>query len=318
MHDNVQTKRSDPHVAILLATYNGSRNLSEQLASIAEQSYDNWSLIVSDDGSTDDTLEIVQSFAQQGHTVTILDGPKSGAAANFMSLVRRSADFAPADSWLSFCDQDDVWLPDKLARSVQALRTQDDDTPALYCSRTWITDETLTERRLSLPRPRPLGFRNALVQNVASGNTIVLNAAGTRLVQSAAVDTHDVVVHDWWTYQVIAGVGGKLVHDDQPTLLYRQHAYNEIGANDNAKAKLARISMLLSGHFAEWNRMNAKALAASAHMFEPENQALLNDFTRILNMRRRHSWRVLRRMKLYRQTWASTAALWFALVMRRL
>lgn len=309
---------SGPHVAILLATYNGGENLHEQLASIAEQQYQNWSLIVSDDGSSDATRSILDSFASEGHDVIVLDGPQNGAAANFMSLLKRFAAYAPAGAWVSFCDQDDVWLPDKLARSVAALTNLDAAVPALYCSRTWITNEQLQGRRLSVPRPRPLSFRNALVQNVASGNTILLNAEGTRLVNEAATQTSDVVIHDWWTYQIIAGVGGALVHDDQPTLLYRQHEGNEIGANDNAKAKLARIAMLLGGRFAEWNRLNAHALSASAHRFSPENQLLLQDFTRILNMRRRRSWRVLMKMKLYRQTRASTAALWLALLLRRL
>ncbi|WP_289043983.1 glycosyltransferase family 2 protein [uncultured Aliiroseovarius sp.] len=309
---------SGPHVAILLATYNGGQLLKEQLASIASQHHDNWSLIVSDDCSLDDTRTVLKEFATEGHPVTILDGPQKGAAANFMSLLRRFSDHAPDDAWVAFCDQDDVWLPEKLARSVRALEELDNARPALYCSRTWITDHALGDRRLSVPRPRPLSFRNALVQNVASGNTILLNAAATKLVGDVSASTPEVVVHDWWTYQILAGVGGNLVHDDEPTLLYRQHHGNEIGANDNAQAKWARMRMLLSGHFAEWNRVNAKALAASAHLFLPENRALLEDFDRILNMRRRHSWRILRKMKLYRQTKASTAALWFALIMRRM
>lgn len=309
---------SAPHVAILLATYNGGSNLKEQLNSFAAQDHTNWSLIVSDDCSTDDTRKTLQDFAAEGHPVTILDGPKEGAAANFMSLLRRFSDHVPNGAWVAFSDQDDVWLADKLSRSVRALTDLEDATPALYCSRTWITNDDLQGRRLSVPRPRPLGFRNALVQNVASGNTILLNAAGAELVEAAAQQTGKVVVHDWWTYQILAGVGGNLVHDDEPTLLYRQHDGNEIGANDNAKARLARIRMLLSGHFAEWNRMNANALSHSAHLFTSENQLLLADFKKILNMRRRYSWRVLKRMKLYRQTSASSFALWVALMLRRL
>lgn len=310
--------KSAPHVAILLATYNGGANLKEQLASIADQDHDNWSLIVSDDCSQDDTRQVLQDFETEGHPITILDGPQQGAAANFMSLLRRFFKHAPDGAWVSFCDQDDVWLPDKLTRSIKALTDLDETVPALYCSRTWITDEALVGRRLSVPRPRPLGFRNALVQNVASGNTILLNAAGARLVSEAAALTDEVVVHDWWTYQILSGVDGNLVHDDEPTLLYRQHEGNEIGANDNTKARLARIAMLLGGHFAEWNRKNAKALSSSAHLFTSENRALLEEFTGILDMRRRYGWRVLKRMRLYRQTNVSTFALWVALMLRRL
>lgn len=307
-----------PHIAILLATFKGAENLQAQLDSIAGQDYANWSLIVSDDGSTDRTRNIVLEFARAGHDVTLLDGPRRGAAANFMSLVRRFGDIAPKDAWLAFCDQDDVWLPDKISRSVAALTALDPQRPGLYCSRTWITDHKLGARRLSLPRPRPLGFRNALVQNVASGNTIVLNGPATDLICSSARKTDRVFVHDWWTYLLIAGVGGQLVHDDEPGLLYRQHPENEIGANDNTRAKLARINMLLSGHFARWNQINIDALRPMAHLLTPENQELLEQFDQLRRASRFGGLRLMRQMKLYRQTSISTVALWFAVALRRL
>ena len=103
-----------------------------------------------------------------------------------MSLIDTMEELTPRGTWMAFSDQDDVWLPDRLARGVAALGGH--SGPALYCSRTWITDERLESRRLSAPRPRSLGFRNALVQNVASGNTILLNAAAADLVRDAAAE----------------------------------------------------------------------------------------------------------------------------------
>lgn len=309
---------AQPHIAILLATYKGAENLQEQLDSIAGQDYPNWSLFVSDDGSVDRTRDIVLDFARAGHDVTLLDGPRQGAAANFMSLVRRFPQIAPSDAWLAFCDQDDVWLPDKLSRAAQALLDQDPTRPALYCSRTLITDHELNGRRLSVPRPRPLGFRNALVQNVASGNTILLNRPATALVCASAQKTYEVVVHDWWVYLLISGVDGQFVHDDVPSLLYRQHHENEIGANDNFRAKLVRASMLLNGRFARWNKINIEALRPVANFLTPENRQLLEDFDRMRRVSRYEGLGLLRQMKLYRQTRISTAALWFAVALRRL
>ncbi|WP_371170998.1 glycosyltransferase [Aliiroseovarius sp. 2305UL8-7] len=309
---------SSPHVTILLATYNGALNLAEQLNSIENQTYRNWSILISDDGSTDDTRAIANQFADKGHKVTVLDGPQNGAAANFMSLIERLPNHAVANSWAAFCDQDDVWLPKKLERAVTMLKAADPGRPALFCSRTLITDEALEGRRLSAPRPRPLGFRNALVQNVAAGNTIVLNQPGAHLLAGAAHEANEVVIHDWWAYQIMSGAGGQLIHDDEPALLYRQHQVNQIGANDSKRAKAKRIAMLLSGTYTKWNKINVAAMRCSAHRFSDENRGVLEDFASLHDLPLLQRLRCLSRLGLYRQTNASTAALWFATFTRRI
>ncbi len=307
-----------PHVMILMAVYNGARFLEAQLSSIAAQSHSDWNLLISDDGSTDASRDILTQAAKDMPNITCLNGPGQGGTANFMSLICAAADHAPADSWIAFSDQDDVWLPTRLERGIAALQIQDPDQPALYCSRTWITDETLSTRSLSAARPRPLGFRNALVQNVASGNTILLNAAAARLVMQAAQETTRPVVHDWWIYQLISGAGGALVHDDTPSLLYRQHGVNQIGANMGHRARLRRIGMLLSGHFRDWNDTNLAALRCSAHRLTVENRALLEQFAAIRMRAIPARVNGIRRLGLYRQSPLSTLALWLAAAAGRL
>ena len=108
-----------PQIAILLASYQGARHIAAQLDSLAAQDYRHWRLVVSDDGSTDDTIGIVRGFAaaHPGHEVTIVDGPGEGATRNFLSLI---AAVRPGEA-LAYCDQDDVWLPDRLSRGVRAI-----------------------------------------------------------------------------------------------------------------------------------------------------------------------------------------------------
>ncbi len=307
-----------PHVVILMAVWNGADNLPEQLESLSTQSHQNWQLLVSDDGSTDASCQKISEFAAQGHRITCLTGPELGAGENFMSLIRAMPDHAAENSWLAFCDQDDVWHPDRLARGIAALEVRDKACPALYCSRSWITRADLSGRRISALRSRPPGFHNALVQNIVSGNTILLNPAATRLVQAAARESGPVVVHDWWVYLIITGAGGRVVHDDQPTLLYRQHTANQVGANDSGMAKMKRLVMLLRGDFRDWNTRNIAALRRSSARLTPENRALLEEFSQ---MRESHFhlrlWR-LYRMGLYRQSYSSTLALWLAALLRRL
>lgn len=306
-----------PQVVILMAVYNGGAFLSEQLQSIAGQDHPNWHLITSDDGSVDDSPAVLSAFAA-AHPATCLAGPKRGAASNFMSLLRRTQDCVATDHWLAFCDQDDVWLPDKLSRGIARLQEGDDARPALYCSRTWITDTALGNRRLSAARPRPPSFRNALVQNIASGNTILLNPAAARLVQEAARRVERVVVHDWWVYQLISGAGGRVVHDDEPTLFYRQHDVNQIGSNDTRLARLKRIQQLLQGHFRDWNAINIAALSQTETYLTPQNRHILAEF--VAMRRGLLAGRLLRlwRLGLYRQSRISTWALWLSLILNRI
>jgi len=315
-----RTGAAPAHVAILMAVYDGAPTLPEQLASLAAQDHTDWQLIASDDGSSDDSRAVLARFAKgrDTHKVHSLDGPGRGAAQNFLFLIRQAAALCPPDSWLAFSDQDDVWLPDRLSRGLAALSAGAAEQPALYCSRTWITDDRLGGRRLSPPRPQPPGLRNALVQNIAAGNTILLNPAGARLVMAAAAEVTDVVVHDWWVYLLITAAGGRVVHDDEPTLLYRQHAENQIGANDHLRARLKRIAMILTGTWRKWNNINAAALLASEARLAPEGRDLVMRFQAM-----RASWLLPRlwrlgRLGLYRQTRASTLALWFAALLGRI
>lgn len=307
------------HVAILMATYQGAECLAEQLDSLATQDHADWQLLVSDDGSCDGTQALVAEFAAARagrQEVHLLDGPGQGAAANFLSLVRRAPDHVPVGCWLAFCDQDDVWLPDRLSRGLAMLR--DESRPALYCARTWVVDHDLSHRRLSPPRRKPPGFLNALAQNIVAGNTILLNPAAARLVMAAAPEVGRVVMHDWWVYQLVTGAGGVVCHDDGPVLLYRQHEANAVGANTGPRAKLRRLSGLLRGEFRDWNDINIAALEASRARLDGVGQAALAEFAALRRRAVPCRLRGVFRLGLYRQTLAGTLALWLATLLGRL
>lgn len=125
-------------VAILMATYQGERYISDQLDSFERQTYENWELIVSDDGSTDSTLTLVNDFSVRNVAkVKIVSGPGKGFVSNFLSLLFR--DDITADFY-SFSDQDDIWFDDKIERAVAWLKQIPSETPALYCSRTLLVN----------------------------------------------------------------------------------------------------------------------------------------------------------------------------------
>lgn len=294
------------HVVILLATYQGAEHLDVQLDSIAGQSHANWSLLVSDDGSDDGTQAIVQRFADRHPgRVQLLDGPRAGATANFLSLLER----VPQGALAAFCDQDDRWLSDKLSRAVAALAPW--SGPAHYAARTVIADSQLRPLTTSRRFTRPLGFRNALIQACMAGNTSVFNPAAVALLQAAAPHARraGIISHDWWAYQLMAAFDAALIHDPQPCLLYRQHARSEVGRNDTLPALVARLRKLMAGEFGSWLRANHAALAPLGPQLPPRNAQALQQLERMVNAPPPQALAAMRRGGFYRQTRAGTAAL---------
>jgi glycosyltransferase involved in cell wall biosynthesis len=262
-------------VAILLATMNGSAFIDDQLSSIAAQTHANWCLLVSDDGSTDDTRERVARFAAaHPQRVVVIDGPRRGACANFLSM---AADPAIDADYYAFCDQDDIWYADKLVRALAVLDSVPADVPALYGGRTELVDiDGRTYGYSPLFRRRP-EFRNALVQSIIGGNTIVFNRATKRLIEAGG--TPDIASHDWWAYQLVSLAGGVVHYDPQPAVRYRQHGNNLVGSNRGFMAGMARLREAMGGRYSRWNRSNMAALQnLPATIMVPENKTVLDRF----------------------------------------
>ena len=264
-----------PVIHILLATYQGERYLAEQLDSIARQSYSHWTLTVSDDGSTDGTLQLVRAFQARVHqAVGVVSGPCLGATRNFLHLVRQKADAVPADLF-AYCDQDDVWLPEKLARAVVHFGTTElaTGTPYLYCSRTAFVDENREPLGLSRIPGRALSFGNALVENIASGNTMVFNQPLLKILLH--IRPENAVWHDWSTYQAATACGGLVHFDGEVSLEYRQHRMNVFGARSGIHAKLSRVRYVLDGKYRAWGDVTERAMGdLAAHLPEASRQTL--------------------------------------------
>jgi glycosyltransferase involved in cell wall biosynthesis len=208
-------------VEVLLSTYNGEKYLSQLLASIRAQEHPDVRLSVRDDGSTDSTVRLLEQLMSGRSRDRLSVGDNLGAAQSFMSLLRTvdaDADYA------AFCDQDDVWLPDKLSSAVKAIR--DVEGPALYCCSVRLVTESLADLKVHKRCLRGASFANALVENIATGCTIVLNRPAIDLLASYA--PHSIVMHDAWCYLVVAGCG-LVVYDSQPYVLYRLHGSNAMG-----------------------------------------------------------------------------------------
>lgn len=252
-------------VAILLATYNGGSFLKQQLNSFLEQSHPSWSVYASDDGSTDETLKILKDFEFSHKKLEIQNGPRKGFAQNFMSLITNSnicADF------YAFSDQDDVWCENKLSTAISFLKKVPDHIPAMYCSRSVLIDIANNKIGYSPLYKKTACFQNSLLQNIASGNTMVFNHKARVLL--ASLNNKSMVAHDWSLYQIVTACGGIVYYDPEPMILYRQHSNNVIGNGMGPIRRFKNFCCALNGRTAKWNDINMNLLFSLESELTPE------------------------------------------------
>lgn len=207
--------------SVLLATFQGARHLPEQIQSLKDQTVDEVHILASDDGSTDDTVELLrdtQASWDKGK-FRIIPGPQKGFEANFRELVLQSA---PESDYYAFCDQDDIWDSNKLERAQRWSEGHDPIIPQVYASRTRWIDDSGASIGLSPVLSLEPSFAHALVQTIAGGNTMVMNRAAMELLKQTA-DAIGPFSHDRWLYLVVTGSGGLFHYSDRPSVSYRQH-----------------------------------------------------------------------------------------------
>jgi len=265
------------HVAVLMGTYNGAAFIEKQLQSVKDQELKNWSLWVSDDGSEDDTRSITERvFSGAENSCTLLAGPQKGFSENFKSLIGNPA--IEADFY-AFADQDDMWHPAKLLRAVEYLQSLPEEVPALYCTRTRLIDEHDQVLGLSPLNAKRPGFPNALLQNIASGNTMVFNAAARQLFLK--ILDLPVIAHDWALYLIVSACGGNIFFDPEPSVLYRQHKANVIGNGMNLTQRVSNFIDAHQGRNRHWNDVNFRFLTQLKAEMTPENRVVFEAFRHI-------------------------------------
>ena len=298
-------------VAILLSTYNGEAYLAEQLESFLAQTHGGWMLFWRDDGSTDATMRLMQAFADgpgAGRCQRIDQDGHLGITASFLCLLRQ----APADHVVAFADQDDVWLPGKLARGMQALGDPGIRHPALYCARQRLVDGSLRTIGLSPPLDRLPPFPASLTQNIATGCTVMLNPAAVRVV--AASTPPGGTLHDWWSYLLVGAVGGRLIADPAAVVLYRQHRGNAVGAPNSVLRRGVMALRRGPDTFMALFRTHVAELAAHADTLSPPAREAITLLQTSLSGNRLARLRAMRRLpRLTRRTRLETLLfrLWF-------
>jgi hypothetical protein len=265
-----------PEVEVLLATYNGARFLREQLDSIMAQDYGNIRVLARDDGSSDETVEILDQYAKKFpgcFRVMPASAPTGTAKNNFLLLMKAST-----AEYICFADQDDVWLPDKVSRTKQAMDQLESrwgtKVPLLVFTDLHVVDDKLTVLQQSfwahmsikpdrMDRPAAL-----MVQSVVTGCTAMLNRP---LLALSLRMPDEAFMHDRWI-GLLASFMGKSSGVEIPTVLYRQHEHNVLGTGrdlaTNAEAKPTRSLLermlrprISEGQMILWNISQREATA---------------------------------------------------------
>jgi len=218
-------------VEILLATYNGESFLREQLESILKQDYDNWIIRACDDASTDKTYEILKEYERKYPHKFLINKNETGfgsAKKNFMNLIKHST-----DDYVMCCDQDDVWLPNKISLTLKEMKKlEQDNIPVLIHTDLKVVDSKLSVLSESFFEHsnfrKEFKLNDILIQNFVTGCTMMMNRPLIDLMNKES-SCDKILMHDWLA-AVLAVCEGKVGFVNQATMLYRQHTVNSVGA----------------------------------------------------------------------------------------
>lgn len=234
-----------PKIAILLATYNGEKYLAEQLDSLLSQTYQNTIIVVRDDGSSDNSIAVVKSYAEkypkQFHVLPS-DTANQGASGSFALLMRYVLDnkslLGLSQAYMMFCDQDDVWFENKVQTQVDAMQSAEASSTVSEKPLLIHCDLEVVSSRNKLIAPSLIAFQgleihrnrfpNLVISNLVTGCTALINEA---LARKSLPIADNAIMHDWWV-ALVAAAFGQVIFLDQALIHYRQHENNTIGAKE--------------------------------------------------------------------------------------
>lgn len=306
-----------PTVEILLATYNGERFLRQQIESIIQQTYPHWRLVIRDDASTDGTVALCESFQKRDARITLLrDGLGNlGLVRNFGRLLSLST--AP---YLMYCDQDDVWLPEKVEVQLEVLRELEEElgtgAPLALYTDAWVVDANLQPIADSLlayinrPASDPVDARDLCLQGNCYGCTMMLNRALADLVGDFPPGT---ISHDWWT-GLTAATFGRLGFIETRLVRHRRHTSNVSATKRHSWSRYLRELPSLSAH-RRWLKKVYGQWAAFDERYSSRMNAAHRRLFQDLACMQRTGWFRRRRALLRHRLWLTGAGRNLALVL---
>lgn len=221
-------KKIKDEMLVLMSTYNGQKYIIDQIESIEKQKVDvPLSILVRDDGSTDDTINILKKLNKKYKNIKILQEENIGCNASFFKL------FSIADGYKYYAisDQDDIWLSDKLQRGIDEIKKNDNNIPLLYGSCSYLMDNENNILGTTQKQLRNITLNNTIIQNIIPGHSAIINDSLLQLLKTK-IDCDKIYVYDFWITNV-AMVFGKVIFDNVPSTKYRIHNSNTVGYGKN-------------------------------------------------------------------------------------
>ena len=251
----------DKEIAILMACYNGEKYLKEQIGSIISQTYSRWKLYIRDDGSTDGTLEIVRNYSRIDNRITLIDDSEKhlGPSKSFMRLLQSTH----SDLYM-FCDQDDVWLPEKIKKSLDAYDSfGNNNIPIVVHTDVVIVNEELDTLAKShwkdchLDPDRLKSYNFLALCCYTQGNTMLFNDQAKQLCSPYT----GLFMHDWWVSTRVLRSNGVILSVKEPLVLYRQHTNNVMGfsygRNNSIRNKIKNLRNNFHSNYVIYKRLKS-------------------------------------------------------------
>lgn len=255
-----------PKVTVLLTTLNGASFLDEQLASLSQQQAVSIEVYVNDDGSTDGTLGVLESWREKGLIVSLSHSRGKGSTKAFLDLLQLCGE----KKYVAFCDQDDIWDLNKLSIQIAACS---ENSPVLVFSRRRYIDSLGKITGISLRPNKALSFESALCENIAPGNTVLLNSAAINVINSYT--SPEVAHYDSWIYLLISAFG-KCHYVDLPLVNYRIHENNQVGL------RKLRFSFVQASILSFLNQAEYLSIHSERSLTESQ-RLILTQFTSLLS-----------------------------------
>lgn len=216
-------------IAVLMSTYNGEKYLKEQLDSIINQKCKySIDIYIRDDGSTDNTLNIIKD-EQKKHTNIYLEiGENIGYNASFFTLLNNINGY----DYYAFSDQDDVWMSDKISIAISCIEAHGIDVASLYANCSYLVHDDFIPVGTTQKKIRTINFYNSIIQNISPGHSQVMNNKLREKIIAQRIDYSKIYVYDAWINNVAVAFGN-LIFDNRPHTYYRIHANNGFGFGTN-------------------------------------------------------------------------------------
>ena len=237
----------DPRVLVLMSTYNGERFLKEQLDSILSQKSVEIGLLVRDDGSKDNTCQILSDYASKHKNIKWKACKNVGFVKSFSALVKIAVTSDIEADYYAFADQDDIWMPNKLKTACDALAMKDNSKPNLFTSNSMQVDAEGHELEPFHKGPEPK-FRkgNVLVFGTEQGCSMVFNKKAAEIYSE---NEPELTWHDRWMYHICYFMGS-VTYDHLPLFYYRRHEKNALanhkaGSLEGEPSKIVRVYRIL-------------------------------------------------------------------------